>query len=95
MPGWLRGGLESGIGRLPRNETLKRGLYSLNIDERMRRYQNVFSILPGDAIDSLFRPGLLPEAYGLVPLSKAGLGWLLPSLLTFLGTTAYLRLRSR
>ncbi len=64
MPGWLRGGIESGIGRLPRNETLKRGIYSLNIDERMRRYQNVFSILPGDAIDGLFRPGVLPAGAG-------------------------------
>ena len=53
----------------------------------------VFSV--PDLLEAI-RPGLLPETYhGLVPLSKAGLGWLLPSLLTFLGTTAYLRLSGR
>jgi len=30
----------------------------------MRRYQNVFSILPGTAIDGLFRPGILPPGAG-------------------------------
>lgn len=64
MPAWLRRGLESGINRLSRNESLKRGVYSLNIEERMRRYQNVFSIMPGDTVDGLFRPGLLPQGAG-------------------------------
>jgi len=64
MPGWLREGVKSGIGRLSRNEALKRGIYSLNIDDRMRRYQNVFSIMPGDVVDSLFQRGLLPEGAG-------------------------------
>jgi asparagine synthase (glutamine-hydrolysing) len=64
VPGWLRKGVEAGISSLPRNETLKRGIYSLNIEERMQRYQNVFSILPGDTIDGLFRDGLLPAGAG-------------------------------
>ena len=64
MPAWLRTGLESGIGRLSRNEALRRGVYALNIDDRMRRYQNVFSIMPGDVVDGLFQPGLLPERAG-------------------------------
>jgi asparagine synthase (glutamine-hydrolysing) len=64
VPGWLRRGLEAGINRLPRNETLKRGVYSLNIEERLQRYQNVFSILPGDDVDRLFRAGTLPSGAG-------------------------------
>jgi asparagine synthase (glutamine-hydrolysing) len=64
VPGWLRKGLEAGIAHLPRNESLKRGVYSLNVEERMQRYQNVFSLMPGDEVDALFRPGLLPAGAG-------------------------------
>jgi len=59
MPRWLRRSVELGIESLPRNETLKRGVYSLSLNERMRRYQNIFSIMPGDVVDSLFRPGFV------------------------------------
>src|SRR5690606_4542561 len=64
LPPWLRTGIASRIRRLRRSETLKRGLYSLDIEDRLRRYQNVFSILPGDRIDGLFRPGSLPAGAG-------------------------------
>lgn len=64
VPGWLRMGLEAGVARLPRNETLKRGVYSLSTENRMQRYQQVFSIMPGDSVDSLFRGGVLPEKAG-------------------------------
>ena len=64
VPGWLRKGIEAGIAHLPRNETLKRGVYSLAIEDRMQRYQQVFSILPGHTVDHLFRDGLLPEGAG-------------------------------
>lgn len=64
MPGWLQNSLVSIINSLPRNETLKRGVYSLNVPDRMRRYQNVFSILPGTVIDGLFQDGLLPPNAG-------------------------------
>ena len=43
---------------------LKRGLHSLDIPERMRRYQNVLSLMPGSQIDGLFRDGLLPPDTG-------------------------------
>jgi asparagine synthase (glutamine-hydrolysing) len=64
LPAWIRKGVESGIGWLPRNEALKRGVYSLNTEGRMKRYQNVFSIMPGDTIDGLFRAGILPRGAG-------------------------------
>lgn len=64
LPGWLRGGISAGIRKLPRNETLKRGVYSLDVPDRMRRYQNVFSLAPGDQVDALFQDGLLPPDAG-------------------------------
>src|SRR5437762_701475 len=59
---WWRGlpsGLRSVIGylanRLPRNETLKRGVSSLGTEDRLKRYQDVFSVAPADILDGLLR----------------------------------------
>jgi asparagine synthase (glutamine-hydrolysing) len=63
MPKWLRASITSAITALPRNETLKRGLYSLDVPQRTRRYQQVLSLLPGDEVNSLFQDGMLaPDA---------------------------------
>lgn len=59
LPGWMRAPISSAIAAVPRNETLKRGVYSLAIPERLARYQYVLSILPGDQVDGLFQDGLL------------------------------------
>jgi asparagine synthase (glutamine-hydrolysing) len=59
LPGWIRRPISSAIAALPRNETLKRGVYSLAIPNRMRRYQHVLSILPGEQVDGLFQDGVL------------------------------------
>src|ERR1700751_1790722 len=64
LPGWMRTPISSTIAALPRNETLKRGVYSLAIPDRMRRYQHVLSMLPGGQIEELFQEGLLPENSG-------------------------------
>jgi asparagine synthase (glutamine-hydrolysing) len=64
LPQWLRSGVQRGIQRLPRHETLKRGIYSLDVGDPLRRYQNVFSILPGADLDHLFRPDILPRDAG-------------------------------
>ncbi|MDR3554362.1 MAG: asparagine synthase (glutamine-hydrolyzing) [Syntrophobacteraceae bacterium] len=64
LPGWMRSGISAGINMLPRNETLKRGVYSLDVPDRMRRYQNVLSLAPGDQVDALFHDGLLPPDAG-------------------------------
>jgi len=58
-PRWMRTPVAAVINALPRNETLKRGLYSLDIPERMKRYQHILSLLPGDNIDALFQDGML------------------------------------
>jgi asparagine synthase (glutamine-hydrolysing) len=63
MPNWMRSPIASVITALPRNETLKRGIYSLDVADRMRRYQQVLSLMPGISIDSLFQEGILePDA---------------------------------
>src|SRR5215467_12464078 len=54
---WVRSPISSAIRALPRNEMLKRGLYSLDIPDRIKRYQSVLSILPGRTIDGLFQEG--------------------------------------
>jgi len=63
LPGWMRTPISSTVAALPRNETLKRGVYSLAIPDRMRRYQHVLSLLPGEQLEGLFQDGLLaPQA---------------------------------
>ena len=64
LPNWMRTPISSAIDALPRNETLKRGVYSLAIPDRMRRYQHVLSLLPGDQVDDLFQDGLLDSHSG-------------------------------
>ena len=52
------------VNGLPRNETLKRGVASLGTEDRLRRYQDVFSLAPATKIDGLFHDDLLPERQG-------------------------------
>ena len=79
LPGWVRTPISKALASLPRNETIKRGLSSLQIADRTRMYQNVFSLLPGGLIDNLFQDGALPDKAGdkildcwddLLPLMK-------------------------
>jgi asparagine synthase (glutamine-hydrolysing) len=64
LPSSMRTPISSAVAALPRNETLKRGIYSLAIPDRMRRYQYVLSILPGGQVDHLFQEGLLDPNSG-------------------------------
>lgn len=64
LPRWVRSPITSVIRTLPRNETLKRGLYSLDVPQRMRRYQHVLSILPAQKIDGLFQEGQVGQNSG-------------------------------
>jgi asparagine synthase (glutamine-hydrolysing) len=74
MPDWMRVGLSSVVAVLPRNETLKRGVYSLAIPERTRRYQYVLSLLPGDQIGTLFSEGVLePDSGDAILKAWAGM----------------------
>ena len=64
LPRPIRSSLGLAVSRLPRNETLKRGIYSLGVDDRLRRYQHVFSIAPEKQLNGLFRDDVLPEEQG-------------------------------
>jgi asparagine synthase (glutamine-hydrolysing) len=74
---WLPTGLRSVVGfavnRLSRNEMLKRGVSSLATENRLKRYQDVFSLAPEQTIHTLFREGLLPAlgSDGLVEYWRA------------------------
>src|SRR5216683_350455 len=64
LPGWMRTPISSTVAALPRNEMLKRGVNSLAISDRMRRYQYVLSLLPEGQVEGLFQDGLLPRGSG-------------------------------
>jgi asparagine synthase (glutamine-hydrolysing) len=74
---WLPSGLRSMVGfainGLSRNEMLKRGVSSLGTENRLKRYQDVFSLSSEGTIHGLFRDGLLPEpgSNGLVGYWRA------------------------
>jgi asparagine synthase (glutamine-hydrolysing) len=64
LPSALRSSVSFAVDRLPRNETLKRGVSSLRTLDRMKRYQDVFSLAPAGVIDGLFRDDTLPRRNG-------------------------------
>jgi asparagine synthase (glutamine-hydrolysing) len=94
LPQSIRETLSKTILALPRNESLKRGIYSLEIQDRLRRYQQVFSIMPGNVIDSLFQDGFIPHE----PSDKVLESWqelgLLSQDLDELGGFQFLEIRS-
>src|SRR5213595_3832515 len=69
LPTGLRSMTGFAVNRLPRNEMLKRGVRSLGSQDRLKRYQDVFSLAPAEMIDGLFRDDILPQRNGreLVP----------------------------
>jgi asparagine synthase (glutamine-hydrolysing) len=61
LPMGLRSVVGSAVNGLPRNEMLKRGVASLGTEDRLKRYQDVFSLAPRKTIDGLFHDDLLPN----------------------------------
>src|SRR2546429_4893047 len=61
LPAGLRSIAGFAVNRLPRNEMLKRGVRSLGSDDRLKRYQDVFSLTATETIDGLFRDDVLPR----------------------------------
>ena len=62
LPRPIRRALGAVVGRLPRNETAKRGVYALGMDDRLARYEHTFSLAPAERITALFREELRPDA---------------------------------
>src|SRR5437667_3590343 len=61
LPAGLRSMAGFAVSRLPRNEMLKRGVRSLGSQDRLKRYQDVFSLAPAGMINDLFRDDILPQ----------------------------------
>jgi asparagine synthase (glutamine-hydrolysing) len=64
VPTVFRSAIGFAVHGLPRNEMLKRGVSSLATNDRLKRYQNVFSLAPARTINSLFRDDVLPNHNG-------------------------------
>lgn len=64
LPGAIRFGVTSAIERLPRNETLKRGVQSLGVQDHVSRYESIFSIHPAATVKNLFREQFCPNGEG-------------------------------
>jgi asparagine synthase (glutamine-hydrolysing) len=64
LPSGLRSMIGFAVNGLPRNEMLKRGVHSLGVEDRLKRYQDVFSLIPAETIDKLFRDDVLPKGNG-------------------------------
>src|SRR5204862_657411 len=64
LPSVIRSSVSFAVGRLPRNATLKRGLDSLGTPDRMKRYQDVFSVAPANTIDGRFRDDIVRDRHG-------------------------------
>lgn len=62
LPTPIRELLAAGLAKVPRGEWLKRGLRALPVQDRLRRYQEVLSIISGESTEALFWPGVLPAA---------------------------------
>jgi asparagine synthase (glutamine-hydrolysing) len=60
LPNWVRSPVASIAATVPRRGWIKRGLYSLDVEDRMERYQKVFSIISENVTDSLFQSDVLP-----------------------------------
>jgi asparagine synthase (glutamine-hydrolysing) len=91
LPGGLQALTAALVGKLPRNETLKRGVQSLGVADRLERFQNVFSLVPGETVNQLFRDGA-GQVSGLVDYWKS----LVPQMekLDELGAFSLLEIRS-
>jgi asparagine synthase (glutamine-hydrolysing) len=59
IPPGFRNSIKFLLNKIPRSESLKRGIYSLDVPDRFKRYREVFSIMPGEVIDGLFHDGIL------------------------------------
>jgi len=62
LPAGLRSMVGFAVNRLPRNEMLKRGVRSLGSEDRLNRYQDVFSLTATETVDGLFRDDVLPRS---------------------------------
>jgi asparagine synthase (glutamine-hydrolysing) len=61
LPAAVRATVLSALSAIPGNEKTRRVLRSLEVPFRAERYRRIFSVVPGETVARLFKPGLLPE----------------------------------
>lgn len=61
LPAWTRSGAAGIVRRLGYGESSQRALYSLGEQDRLRRFQQVFSLVSDKSLTALFRPEVLPD----------------------------------
>jgi asparagine synthase (glutamine-hydrolysing) len=64
IPGTMRKPIGKLLSTISKSESIRRGLHSLEVQQRMRRYQQVFSVMSGSLIDGLFQDKVIPEGVG-------------------------------
>src|SRR5213079_3380066 len=94
LPHWLHRPITAAVTRLPRNETIKRGVQALAVADRLKRYQHVLSILPGADVNALFRAEVIEANAGDAIVDSWGELTELMNDTDELGGFQYLELRS-
>jgi len=64
LPASVRAPISAAAKAMSGKEAIKRAVYSLGTKDRLRRYQQVFSIESAEVVDGLFQKGMLPPAAG-------------------------------
>jgi asparagine synthase (glutamine-hydrolysing) len=93
LPKVLRSGLKSSFRAAGRRESLQRAVYSLEVEDRLTRYQQVFSLMPEKSIRMLFRGGVLTDSSEKMPGYWQDL-WALMQDTDELGGLQFLEIRS-
>ena len=93
LPEALRNCLKSPFAAMGRQESLARAMYSLDVKDRLSRYQHVFSIVSERSARMLFRQGVLPDASDKIPECWQEL-WSLMQGTDELGGLQFLEIRS-
>jgi asparagine synthase (glutamine-hydrolysing) len=64
IPGTMRKPIGKLLSTISKSESIRRGLHSLEVPQKMIRYQQVFSVMSGTLIDGLFQDEVLPKGTG-------------------------------
>ena len=64
IPGTMRKPIGKLLSTISKSESIRRGLHSLEVPQKLIRYQQVFSVMSGSLIDGLFQDEVLPEGTG-------------------------------
>jgi len=64
IPRTMRKPIGKLLSTISKSEPIRRGLNSLEVSQKMIRYQHVFSVMSGSIIDGLFQDEVLPEGTG-------------------------------